>query len=96
MTKPYRRNFALFAMALLACSSAYAAGGAVAEEFKWMTFAVFGVIIAITMGITVWASKTTHSTSEFYAAGRSVSGIQTAGRLRVTICPPLHSSVSLV
>jgi len=33
-------------------------------------------IIAITMGITVWASKTTHSTSEFYAAGRSVSGIQ--------------------
>ena len=75
MTKSYK-NFALFAIALLACTSAYAAGGAVADEFKWMTFAVFGVIIAITMGITVWASKTTHSTSEFYAAGRSVSGIQ--------------------
>ena len=75
MTKSYR-NFALFAIALLACTSAYAAGGAVADEFKWMTFAVFGVIIAITMGITFWAARTTHGTADFYAAGRSVSGIQ--------------------
>lgn len=67
MTKPYK-NFALFAIALLACTSANAAGGVVADEFKLMTFGVFAVIIAITMGITVWASKTTHSTSEFYAA----------------------------
>jgi cation/acetate symporter len=65
------------AAVLLASSSAFAAGGgAVADEFKWMTFAVFGVIIAITMGITYWAAKHTHTTSEFYAAGRSVSGIQ--------------------
>ena len=41
-----------------------------------MTFAVFGVIIAITMAITFWAARTTHTTSEFYAAGRSVTGIQ--------------------
>lgn len=75
MSKAYR-NFALVAMALLACSSAYAAGGAVADEYKWMTFAVFGVIIAITMTITFWAARSTHTTSEFYAAGRSVSGIQ--------------------
>jgi cation/acetate symporter len=67
---------AFFAAALLSGSSAFAAGGAVADEFKWMTFAVFGVIIAITMAITFWAARTTHTTSEFYAAGRSVSGIQ--------------------
>lgn len=61
---------------LLGSQSAFAAGGAVADEFKWMTFAVFGCIIAITMAITFWAARSTHSTSEFYAAGRSVSGIQ--------------------
>ena len=69
-----KRAFAAFM--LLGSSSAFAANGAVADEFKWMTFAVFGCIIAITMGITFWAARSTHSTSEFYAAGRSVSGIQ--------------------
>ncbi|BCB28760.1 cation acetate symporter [Sulfurimicrobium lacus] len=75
MSKTFNK-LALSAAALLASGSACAAGGAVADEFKWMTFAVFGVIIAITMAITFWAAKTTHTTSEFYAAGRSVSGIQ--------------------
>jgi cation/acetate symporter len=66
-----------FALALpLLSSNALAANGAVADEFKWMTFAVFGVIIAITMGITYWAAKHTHTTSEFYAAGRTVTGLQ--------------------
>jgi cation/acetate symporter len=55
---------------------AFAAGGAVDEKYKWMTFAVFGVIIAITMYITFWAAKQTHTTSEFYAAGRTVTGFQ--------------------
>ncbi len=57
-------------------SVAFAGAGAVADEFKWMTFAVFGAIIAITMYVTYWAARQTHSTSEFYAAGRSVTGIQ--------------------
>ncbi len=74
---PSYNKFALSAAALLASGSAFAAGGgAVADEFKWMTFAVFGVIIAITMAVTFWAARTTHTTSEFYAAGRSVTGIQ--------------------
>ncbi|GAO36419.1 sodium transporter [Sulfuricella sp. T08] len=75
MTKIFNK-LALSTSALLASGSALAATGAVADEFKWMTFAVFGVIIAITMGVTYWAAKHTHTTSEFYAAGRSVSGIQ--------------------
>jgi cation/acetate symporter len=69
-------NFFLAAIAIFGSGAAWAAGGAVADEYKWMTFAVFGVIIAITMAITFWAARSTHSTSEFYAAGRSVSGIQ--------------------
>jgi len=63
---------------LLTASSApvLAASGAVDDKYKWMTFAVFGVIIGITMYITYWAAKHTHTTSEFYAAGRTVSGLQ--------------------
>src|SRR5512139_567444 len=68
-------KLALSAAALGVSGSAFAAG-AVADEWKWLTFAVFGAIIAVTMGITYWAARTTHTTSEFYAAGRSVSGIQ--------------------
>jgi len=67
---------ALAALSTLASSQAFAGAGAVADEFKWMTFAVFGAIIAVTMYITYWAARQTHSTSEFYAAGRSVTGIQ--------------------
>ena len=61
---------------LLAAVPSLAATGAVAEKYKWLTFVVFGVIIAITMFITYWAAKHTHTTHEFYAAGRSISGIQ--------------------
>ena len=61
---------------MLSSGAAMAGTSAVADEYKWMTFAVFGVIIAITMAITFWAARSTHTTSEFYAAGRSVSGIQ--------------------
>ena len=69
-------RLALFAVTMCASGVVFAASGVVADEFKWLTFAVFGVIIAITMAITYWAARTTHTTSEFYAAGRSVSGIQ--------------------
>lgn len=70
-------NKYLVALAGLSASGmAFAEGGVVADQFKWLTFAVFGMIIAITMAITFWAARSTHSTSEFYAAGRSVSGIQ--------------------
>lgn len=72
-------RYALFLMgaaAFIASGLAFAGVGAVADEFKWMTFAVFGAIIAITMYITFWAAKHTHTTSEFYAAGRTVTGMQ--------------------
>jgi cation/acetate symporter len=61
---------------LLCARIALADASAVAEQYKWMTFAVFGAIIAVTMAITYWAAKSTHSASEYYAAGRSVSGVQ--------------------
>ena len=75
MYHPIQRMGMLAGLTLLS-APALAASGAVDDRFKWMTFAVFGVIIAITMYITFWAAKHTHTTTEFYAAGRSVTGLQ--------------------
>ena len=63
------------AVGLLAATPAMAAG-AVAPEFKWLTFLVFGLIIAATMFVTYLAARRVKSTAQFYAAGRSVTGIQ--------------------
>ena len=52
------------------------ASGAVANEYRWLTFLVFSSIIAATMFITWWASKRVKSTADFYAAGNSISGLQ--------------------
>jgi cation/acetate symporter len=65
--------------ALFAANAANAqtlAAGAVASEYKWLTFLVFGLIIATTMFVTYLAARRVKSTQQFYAAGRSVSGIQ--------------------
>ncbi len=37
---------------------------------------IFFLFVAITLGITYWAAKKTKTTSEFYAADRSISGFQ--------------------
>src|SRR5437016_3070134 len=37
---------------------------------------MFGVIVLITLGITFWASRRNRTTTEFYAAGRQISGAQ--------------------
>ncbi|EIJ34984.1 solute symporter family protein [Thiothrix nivea] len=75
MKKTLWGSFALLST-LLASQSALAEGGAVADEFKWLTFLVFGAIIGLTMYVTYRAAKQTHSATDFYAAGRSVTGVQ--------------------
>lgn len=37
---------------------------------------IFGVVVAITLGITYWASKRTISATHFWAAGRGITGPQ--------------------
>src|SRR5215213_6516542 len=37
---------------------------------------VFAIVLAITLGITFWASKRASSAVGFYAAGRGISGLQ--------------------
>lgn len=41
-----------------------------------MAFLFFSVIVFVTLLITYWASRRTNTTSDFYAAGRSISGWQ--------------------
>jgi len=48
----------------------------VTDEYKWLTFAVFGAIITLTLYITWWAARRVHTTSEFYAAGRTITGAE--------------------
>ena len=38
--------------------------------------AIFAVVVAITLGITYWASKRTTSATQFWAAGRDITGAQ--------------------
>jgi cation/acetate symporter len=37
---------------------------------------IFGVVLAITLGITYWASKKTTTATHFWAAGRGITGVQ--------------------
>jgi cation/acetate symporter len=77
MKKTFWSGSTALLLTLLASQAAFAAdGGAVADKFKWLTFLVFGLIIGLTMYVTYRAAKQTHSATDFYAAGRSVSGLQ--------------------
>ena len=40
------------------------------------TILMFALIVAITLGITFWASRRTRTAKDFYAAGRQISGAQ--------------------
>ena len=52
-------------------------------DFNALAVGVFACVLAVTLVITRWAAKRTHSATEFYAAGRGVSGrangVATAG-----------------
>ncbi|MBU5636167.1 cation acetate symporter [Geomonas sp. Red69] len=43
---------------------------------KTITIGMFMIIIAITMGVVVWAAKQTKSAADFYAAGGGITGTQ--------------------
>jgi cation/acetate symporter len=47
-----------------------------AADLKALPLGVFGIVLAITLGITYWAAKRTSSASDFYAAGRGITGFQ--------------------
>lgn len=48
----------------------------VPPQHRWLTFAVFSVVIAITLMITYVAAKRVRTPADFYTAGSSLSGLQ--------------------
>jgi cation/acetate symporter len=66
---------AVAAAALLTALPALADAG-VSDRWRPLTFAVFAVVIAITVWITYYAAKRVKSASDFYTAGGGVSGLQ--------------------
>ena len=45
-------------------------------DHQLITTILFLIVVAITIGITFWASRRTSGTTDFYAGGRSFSGVQ--------------------
>ena len=47
-----------------------------AADLNELALSIFAVVVAITLGITYWASKRTKSAVQFWAAGRGITGAQ--------------------
>jgi cation/acetate symporter len=65
----------LLASAPLIARPALAQAG-VPAGYHWLTFAVFAVVIAITMYVTWLAARRVRSAADFYTAGGGISGFQ--------------------
>src|SRR5262245_30355012 len=76
MNRRHARYFAGGALCLPLIAMPALAQGAVADKWRWLTFLVFGAIIALTMFVTYLAAKRVKSAADFYTAGGGVSGLQ--------------------
>jgi cation/acetate symporter len=47
-----------------------------AGEVNETALIIFGIVVAITLGITFWASRRTTNATQFWAAGRGITGVQ--------------------
>ncbi|MCW6511039.1 cation acetate symporter [Hyphomicrobiales bacterium BP6-180914] len=69
-------------MPVLAATSAVAAGldsGPVQQQpLNFAAIAIFVGFVLLTLGITYWAARTTHSARDFYAAGGGITPLQNA------------------
>jgi cation/acetate symporter len=73
------RGLILAAAAVLLPMVAYAAesvGQTQQQATNWTAIIMFGAFIALTLWITGWAARHTHSTADFYVAGGGVTGFQ--------------------
>src|SRR5215218_3233109 len=47
-----------------------------AADLRALPLSIFAVVLAVTLGITYWAAKRTSTATEFWAAGRGITGFQ--------------------
>lgn len=46
------------------------------SQFRGMTFAVFGALVALTLAVTWWAARRNRSVGDFYTGGGGISGLK--------------------
>lgn len=46
------------------------------QPTNWQAIIMFLIFVALTLGITYWASKRTRSRSDYYTAGGNITGFQ--------------------
>ncbi len=78
---PWGLAAGLAGTAVLAAPSAWAAGpaieGAVQQQpTNWTAIGMFAAFVAMTLLITLWASRRTTSAADFYTAGGGITGFQ--------------------
>src|SRR6188768_962203 len=54
----------------------YLAAEASTSTSRTLTITLFLIFVAITLGITIWASRQTKTATDFYAGGRTFTGFQ--------------------
>ena len=52
------------------------AGQTTQQATNWTAIAMFGIFVAVTMGITKWAAARTRTAADFYTAGGGITGFQ--------------------
>lgn len=69
---------ALVSGAVLAAVSlpSMAQSSVVSSQFRGMTFAVFGALVALTLAVTWWAARRNRSVGDFYTGGGGISGLK--------------------
>ena len=51
-------------------------GLVLAADVRTLPLVIFGIVLAITLAITYWASRRTRTATDFWAAGRGISPLQ--------------------
>ncbi len=64
------------AASLFASRFAFAADAPAEQPLNWHAIVMFLIFVAITLIITYWAATRTKTASDFYAAGRGITGLQ--------------------
>ncbi|MEL7550017.1 cation acetate symporter [Pseudomonas protegens] len=71
-----KRLLALFLLPCLLATDMALAADTPARPLNWNAIGMFLVFVLMTLGITRWAARRTHSASDFYTAGGGMSGMQ--------------------
>ena len=57
-----------------------------AADINELALSIFGGVVALTLGVTYFASKRVSSATDFWAAGRGLTGAQNGSRSPATTC----------